>query len=452
PRSSSGPDTHRAATDRVASASTRTPSPASAAKRASLAGRAGGRGGRRPPPPPPPRPAIDARFDALAGEGFRVLALATRSVAARSVSGPEDERGLVFRGFLTFRDPPKEGALEAIANLAAHGCSVRIVSGDDRLVAAGIARGAGLHGPVLTGAEIDALDDAALADRVATTEVFAEVEPLHKERVVRAFRARGEVVGFLGDGINDVVALHAADVGISVDSAVDVAKRAAAVVLLDKSLAVVDEGVALGRRTFANTLKYVRVTISANFGNMLSLAAASAFLPFLPLLPRQILLLNFLSDIPALAIAGDDVDPEQLEHPSAWSIPAIRRFMVTFGLVSTAFDLLTFATLRLGFGARADLFRSGWFVESTLTELVAMLVLRTGRVAFRSRPGRGLLWASVGVAVVTAALPFTPLRGILGLVPLPGALLAGLAVLTAVYWGTNEALKARVGVDVRGSA
>ena len=256
------------------------------------------------------------------------------------------------------------------------------------------------------------------------------------------------MVGFLGDGINDVVALHAADVGISVDSAVDVAKRAAAVVLLDKSLAVVDEGVALGRQTFANTLKYVRVTISANFGNMLSLAAASAFLPFLPLLPRQILLLNFLSDIPALAIAGDAVDAEQLERPSAWSIPAIRRFMVAFGLLSAAFDVATFVTLRLGFGASADLFRAGWFVESTLTELVALLVLRTGRVAFRSRPGRGLLVASVGVAALTTALPFTPLRGPLGLVPLPFALLGALAALTAIYWGANEALKTRIPVSV----
>ena len=394
------------------------------------------------------RPAIDALFDGLAGRGFRVLALATRSFPARSLAGAQDERGLVFRGFLTFRDPPKEGALEAIASLAAHGCAVRVVTGDDRIVAMGVAAGAGLGGTVLTGAEIEALDDDALAERAAATEVFAEVDPLHKERIVRALRSRGEVVGFLGDGINDVVALHAADVGISVDSAVDVAKRAAAVVLLDKSLAVVDEGVALGRQTFANTLKYVRVTISANFGNMLSLAAASAFLPFLPLLPRQILLLNFLSDIPALAIAGDAVDAEQLERPSAWSIPAIRRFMVAFGLLSAAFDVATFVTLRLGFGASADLFRAGWFVESTLTELVALLVLRTGRVAFRSRPGRGLLVASVGVAALTTALPFTPLRGPLGLVPLPFALLGALAALTAIYWGANEALKTRIPVSV----
>ncbi|MFM8998686.1 MAG: magnesium-translocating P-type ATPase, partial [Actinomycetota bacterium] len=391
---------------------------------------------------------VEERFAALGDAGLRVLAVATRTTDEREVEGPEAERDLVLRGFLTFRDPAKPGALEAITRLADHGCSVRIVTGDARRVAAEVAGAVGLVGAVLTGAEIAELDDAALADRAAATAVFAEVEPLQKERIVRAFRERGEVVGFLGDGINDVVALHAADVGISVDSAVDVAKRAAAIVLLDKSLDVLDEGMLLGRRTFANTLKYVRVTISANFGNMLSLAAASAFLPFLPLLPRQILLLNFLSDIPGLAIAGDAVDPEQVERPSRWSIVGIRRFMIAFGLVSTAFDLATFATLRLGFGADATLFRSGWFVESTLTELVAMLVLRTWRPAFRSRPGRGLLWLSVGVAVVTATLPFSPLRGVLGLVGLPAGLLLALAALTAIYWGTNELLKARLRAGV----
>ena len=395
---------------------------------------------------------VDERLAALGDAGLRVLAVATRVTDEREVEGPDAERDLVLRGFLTFRDPAKPGAVEAISRLAGHGCSVRIVTGDDRRVAAGIAASVGLVGSVLTGGEIAGFDEAALVARVADTAVFAEVEPLQKERIVRAFRARGETVGFLGDGINDVVALHAADVGISVDSAVDVAKRAAAIVLLDKSLDVLDEGMLLGRRTFANTLKYVRVTISANFGNMLSLAAVSAFLPFLPLLPRQILLLNFLSDIPALAIAGDAVDPEQLEHPSRWSISGIRRFMIGFGLVSTLFDLLTFATLRFGFDASPALFRSGWFVESTLTELVAMLVLRTWRPAFRSRPGSGLLWSSVAVALVTAALPFSPFAGPLALVGLPATLLAALLGLTAVYVAANEIGKRMLGEDreVRG--
>jgi Mg2+-importing ATPase len=262
--------------------------------------------------------------------------------------------------------------------------------------------------------------------------------------LVKALRANGETVGFLGDGINDAAALHAADVGISVDTAVDVAKQAAAIVLLDKSLAVVADGVRLGRRTFANTLKYVRVTTSANFGNMLSMAAAAVFLPFLPLLPRQILLLNFLSDIPGTTIAADDVDAEQLAAPRAWDIRSIRRFMIVFGLISSVFDVLTFLTLRIVFDAGATLFRSGWFIESTATELAVMLVLRTARPFWRSRPGRALLATSLLIAVVTVALPYSPLAEPLGLVAVPAPVLGTLAALTVLYVGVNEAMKRRV--------
>jgi P-type Mg2+ transporter len=273
--------------------------------------------------------------------------------------------------------------------------------------------------------------------------VFAEVEPLHKERIVRALRQHHQVVGFLGDGINDAAALHAADVGISVDTAVDVARQAAAIVLLDKSLAVVADGVRLGRQTFANTLKYIRVTTSANFGNVLSMAVAAGFLPFLPLLPRQILLLNFLSDIPGVTIAGDLVDPEQVQRPRAWDLRSIRTFMVVFGLLSSVFDILTFAVLRLGFGAGATLFRSGWFIESTVTELAVMLVLRTNRPFYRSRPGRGLLWSSIAIAAITLALPYSPLAGPLGLTAVPAEVLAILVGLTALYVIANEAAKRR---------
>jgi Mg2+-importing ATPase len=274
--------------------------------------------------------------------------------------------------------------------------------------------------------------------------VFAEVAPSHKERIVRALRAAGETVGFLGDGINDAPALHAADVGISVDTAVDVAKQSAAIVLLDKSLAVVADGVRLGRQTFANTLKYVRVTTSANFGNMLSMAAAAAFLPFLPLLPRQILLLNFLSDIPGTTIAADTVDPEQLARPRAWDIRSIRTFMIVFGLVSSVFDGLTFLALRLGFDAGAALFRSGWFIESTATELAVMLVLRTSRPFWRSRPGHALVVTSVAVAAITVALPYTPLADPLGFVPVPLRVLGTLAALTVIYVVANEIAKRRL--------
>jgi Mg2+-importing ATPase len=390
------------------------------------------------------RAGLERRFASLSGAGYRVLAVASRSLARARLAGAAEETGMTLRGLLAFLDPPKPGAAEAIRRLAGQAVSVRLVTGDNRLVAAKVAADVGLQADrLLTGTEIDRLDDTALAGRAAGTAVFAEAEPLHKERIVRALQDRRQVVGFLGDGINDAAALHAADVGISVDTAVDVAKQSAAIVLLDKSLAVVADGVRLGRQTFANTLKYVRVTTSANFGNMLSMAAAAGLLPFLPLLPRQILLLNFLSDIPAMTIAGDAVDPEQLQRPRAWNLRSVRQFMIVFGLLSSAFDLVTFLALRLGFDAGAALFRSGWFIESTVTELAVMLVLRTNRPFYRSRPGRALLLTSVAVAAITVLLPYGPLAGPLGLVAVPAPVLAALAGLTACYVIANEAVKRR---------
>jgi Mg2+-importing ATPase len=385
------------------------------------------------------------RFAALSAAGHRVLGLAVRELPGRQGVTAADESAMTLVGLLVFADPAKDGAPEAVRELAGLGVSVRLVTGDNALVAGQVARAVGLRADnAMTGAECDAIDDAALARAVADVEVFAEFDPLHKERLVSALRAGGETVGFLGDGINDAAALHAADVGISVDTAVDVAKQAAAIVLLDKSLDVIADGVRLGRQTFANTLKYVRVTTSANFGNMLSMAGAAAFLPFLPLLPRQILLLNFLSDIPGTTIAADQVDPEQLETPRAWDIPGIRRFMVVFGLVSSAFDIATFLVLRLGFHADAELFRSAWFIESTATELAVMLVLRTARPFWRSRPGRALLLTSAVVALVTVVLPYSPLASTLGLTGPPLRLLAVLAGLTALYVAVNELVKRHV--------
>lgn len=390
---------------------------------------------------------LESRLADLGARGLRVLALATRSDGRRTVAGPDDERDLVFRGWLVFRDPVKEGAAEEVASLRASGCAIRIVTGDDRTVARAIAVDVGLAADrVVAGDELAAMDDVALRDAVDAIEVFAEVDPLQKDRIIRALQARGEVVGFLGDGINDVVALHRADVGISVDSAVDVAKRAAAIVLLEPSLAALDVGIRLGRRTFANTLKYVRVTISANFGNMISLAAASLFLPFLPLLPRQILLLNLLSDVPALTISSDRVDPEQTVRPAIWSIGGIRRAMVVFGLISAVFDLAAFVVMRAGFGAGAREFQSGWFIASTLTEVVALLVLRTARPWFRSRTSPALLWTSLGAAAVTIALPYSALAAGLELVPVPLAMLTSLVGVTVAYGVVNELLKRRLGV------
>jgi Mg2+-importing ATPase len=390
------------------------------------------------------RSAIEARYQSLSAEGLRVLGLASRDLPAAKELRPADEADLVFRGFLTFLDPPKTDAKATLADLAASGISVRMITGDNRLVAAKVAAMVGLDpASALTGSEIGALDDATLAARAGTTAIFAEVEPMAKERIIRALRASGQVVGYLGDGINDAPALHAADVGISVESAVDVAKEAAAIVLLDKDLRVLLDGVRQGRRTFANTMKYVFTTTSANFGNMLSMAIAAATLPFLPLLASQILLINFLTDFPSTTIATDEVDPEQLEQPHSWDIAFVRRFMLVFGAISSIFDLATFAVLRIGFGADATTFRSGWFLESVATELAVLFVLRTRRSFFRSRPSRLLLLSSIAVGLLTLVIPYSPVAATLGLDGPALPLLLMLAAITALYVATTEVAKRR---------
>ncbi|HSB85086.1 MAG TPA: magnesium-translocating P-type ATPase [Ilumatobacteraceae bacterium] len=384
---------------------------------------------------------VDALFRDLAGRGFRVLAVATRSLPrAASTLTAEDEHELTLVGLLTFADPPKPGVGATIARLIAAGVTVRMITGDNRHAAAHIASAVGLEtGLMISGEDLDRLSDDDLTEGLEQATVFAEVEPAHKERIIRALSRAGHSVGFLGDGINDATALRAADVGISVDTAVDVAKESAAIVLLDKDLDVLLEGIRRGRQSFANTLKYVFVTTSANFGNMVSMAGATVILPFLPLLPRQILLLNFVSDIPGTTIASDTVDPEQLDRPTHWNIRFIRNFMIVFGLISSVFDYLTFAVLRLGFHADAELFRTGWFLVSVATELLVMLVLRTRRPFLRSRPGNALLVSSALIATLTVTMPFTFAAGDLGfrspsvsiLVALAGVL-AGYLVLTEI--------------------
>jgi Mg2+-importing ATPase len=317
-----------------------------------------------------------------------------------------------------------------------------MITGDNRHAAIHIATAVGLDtSAVISGEDLDRLSDDELTGHVAETAVFAEVDPAHKERIVRALSRAGHSVGFLGDGINDSLALRAADVGISVDTAVDVAKESAAIVLLNKDLDVLLEGIRRGRQSFANTLKYVFVTTSANFGNMVSMAGATLILPFLPLLPRQILLLNFLSDIPGTTIASDAVDAEQLDRPTHWNIRFIRNFMVVFGLISSIFDYLTFAVLRLGFHADADLFRTGWFLVSVATELLVMLVLRTRRPFLRSRPGTALLTSSALIATVTVVTPFTFAAADLGFQAPSIAILATLAAVLTGYVVTTEIAK-----------
>ena len=386
--------------------------------------------------------ALRARFEQLSSAGFRVLGVARRAVAGDAPFTADDERGLDFAGFLTFSDPPKPGAREAIERLRALGVSVRLITGDNRLAARHIAGLMDLRlDGALVGSELATMDEDALIARVAETEVFAEVTPVDKERIVKALSLAGHTVGFLGDGINDTPALHVADVGISVDSAVDVAKQTADIVLLSKDLGVLGDGIEAGRSVFANTLKYVYVTTSANFGNMLSMAAAAAFLPFLPLLPTQILLLNFMSDIPGTTIATDRVDVEQLNRPRRWNVHQVRNFMIVFGLISTVFDLLTFATLRVGFSVSAVDFRSAWFIESTATELAVMLVLRTRRSCFRSRPSTALLISSALVLVATFALPYSPLAAPLGLDGPSPAVVAALLAIVVGYVVVTETLK-----------
>jgi Mg2+-importing ATPase len=386
---------------------------------------------------------IRRRYEEWSGQGFRVLGVAVRrDDPAGRLCTRAGEHDLTFVGFLLFFDPPKPGVRETIADLAQQGVQLKIITGDNRLVALHTAEAVGLRVTgVLTGHQLDELHDEALWQAVEGTNLFVEVDPNQKERIILALKKREHVVGFMGDGINDAPALHAADVGISVDQAVDVAKEAADFVLLERDLAVLHQGIVLGRTTFANTLKYVFITTSANFGNMFSMAGASLFLPFLPMLPMQILLTNFLTDFPAMTIASDSVDRELIERPRRWDVKFIRNFMVTFGLVSSVFDYLTFGTLLLILRATADQFRTGWFLESVLTELLILLVIRTRRPFFKSRPGRYLLISALIVAGVTVVLPYSPLSGLLGFTPLPISLLLVLGGITVFYIATSEMAK-----------
>lgn len=385
------------------------------------------------------------RFETLSADGYRVLGIARRHYAAASwptTLAADDEADLEFVGFLCFADPAKADAAGAIAELAELGVVTKLITGDNRHAARHAATSVGISTTVmLTGEQVAALTDVELGERVGDTSLFAEIEPLQKERIVNALRRAGHSVGYLGDGINDAPSLRAADVGISVDTAVDIAKHSASVVLMEKDLAVLAEGIRQGRRVFANTLKYVQVTLSANFGNMVSMAAAAAFLPFLPLLPRQILLLNFMSDIPGTMIAGDRVDPEAVVDPHGWDIGRLRSFMVVFGLISSVFDITTFVVMRAAFAASATVFHTGWFIESTATELAVMLILRTRRPFYRSRPGRALLITTGLVAVTTVALPYSPLAADLGLVGLPKGLIVALAAITVGYVVATEMAK-----------
>jgi len=369
----------------------------------------------------------------LEKEGFRVLGIAWREVPAdhpHAVIG--DEAELVFAGFAAFLDPPKESAGSALAALQESGISVKIVTGDSELVTQHVC--GQLNIPVigiLTGKEMAAMDDTALRVRVEKANLFCRVNPAQKERVILALKARGHVVGYLGDGINDAPSLHAADVGLSVDSAVDVAKEAADMILLDHDLHVLHDGVLEGRRTFGNIMKYIMMGTSSNFGNMFSMAGAALFLPFLPMLPTQILLNNVLYDLSEVPIPLDEVDPEELRKPRIMDMSFIRNFMLMIGPISSAFDFLTFYVMISVLNADEKLFQTGWFVESLCTQVLVIFVIRTRGNPFKSRPHPVLVATSLAIALIGAVLPFTPVGSYFGMVPPPARfyfILGGMAL------------------------
>ncbi len=391
--------------------------------------------------PPTAAAVLNAQFH----HGGRVVAVASRrapELAEVSELSIADEHDFELTGFAVFLDQPKTSAAAALARLATLGITVRVVTGDNPLVAEYVCDALGLGGgATLTGEDIDALDDDALVAKLASTRVFARVDPEQKTRIIRMHRRAGADVAYLGDGVNDAVALHTADVGISVDTATDVARDAADIVLLEKDLNVLADGVVEGRRIFSNTIKYVLMGTSSNFGNMFSAAAASAFLKFLPMLPSQILLNNLLYDASQMAIPTDRVDEEQLARPSHWDIGFIRRFMIFFGPISSLFDFATFAVMLHGFHAGPGLFRAGWFVESLATQSMVIFVIRTRKAFWRSRPGRLVVATTLTVVAVGALLPLSPLAKELGFDHLPLRFFAALTAMVAVYLGLVELAK-----------
>ncbi len=387
--------------------------------------------------------------DRASSDGFRLVGVASRELdpAETSVAGLTDapalERDLVFEGVILFSDPPKPGVKETIARLAEQGVELKVVTGDNELVARHVAEEVGLHVKgVLTGQQMRGLTPSALVARARRTTIFARVDPDQKLQVIRALQTSGSVVGYLGDGINDAPSLHVADVGISVDNATDVARSAADIILLEPSLAAISQGVTEGRRTFANTLKYIRMGTSSNFGNMLSMAGAAFLLPFLPMTPGQILLNNLIYDASQAALPTDNVDPEVELEPARWDVHAIERFMLIFGPVSSVFDFATFGLLLLVLGLNEESFHTGWFVESLFSQILVVLVIRTRRSPFwRSRPSPQLVVAIVIALAVTTILPISPLGPVLGFTPLPLVFWPLLAAIVAAYLALVEVMK-----------
>jgi len=385
---------------------------------------------------------IEQKFEELSQKGLRTLGLAYKDMDQQKTIKKEQETGMTFLGFLAFYDPPKPDIAKTIDSMEKLGISLKIITGDNKFVAASISQEIGLESSrILTGSEIARMDKETLIKKVNDTDVFAEIEPDQKEHIIIAFKNCEKVVGYLGDGINDASALHAADVGISVDSAADVAKEAADIVLMEKSLNALVEGIKGGRKTFANTLKYVFMATSANFGNMFSMAGASLFLPFLPLLPTQVLLINLLTDFPEMTIATDSVDKELVENPRRWNVDFIRRFMIVFGITSSVFDYMTFGILLFIFPGMVEQFRTGWFIESVISASMIVLVIRSRRPFFKSKPGKYLLAATLFIGIVTLCFPLTPFAAPFGFKPLPISIILLIGVIIGIYILTAEIVK-----------
>lgn len=370
----------------------------------------------------------------LSAQGFRVLAVASRVVAAQPAYQISDEQHLVLAGFVTFADPPLPDAAAALQALARDGVQVKILTGDNELVTRHVCTQVGLPADSLVlGRDVDRISDMALGPIAESTQVFARVSPVQKNRIIQALKRRHHVVGFLGDGINDAPSLHAADVGISVTSATDVARDAADIVLLERGLPVLHQGILEGRKAFGNVIKFLLMGTSSNFGNMFSMAGAFLFLPFLPMLPTQILLNNFLYSLAQVTIPTDQVDPGFIQKPRHWDISLIRNFMIVIGPLSSLFDFLTFFLMLSVFHANAALFHTGWFVESLATQTLVLFVIRTASNPLRSRPSRPLVITACLIVIVGLVLPFTPFAPSLGFVPLPGLYFLFLALMTLAY-------------------
>jgi P-type Mg2+ transporter len=389
----------------------------------------------------------NATFRALCHDGYRALGIAYRDVSAEKQDHftYADERDLIFLGFGAFLDPPKKSATATLHALRRDRVEVKVLTGDNEIVTRKICEEVGLEvRGVITGENLEKVSDEALPRVAQDHTLFARVTPDQKRRIIAALQASGRAVGYLGDGINDAPALRTADVGLSVDSAVDVAREAADLILLRKSLHVVHDGIIEGRRTFANIMKYILMGTSSNFGNMFSMAGASLFLPFLPMLPSQILLNNLLYDASQVTIPGDRVDQDQLQSPRKWSVAVIRRYMIWMGLVSSIFDFLTFGVLIFGFKAGPELFRTGWFIESLATQTLVILIIRTRGIPWRSRPSRALVFSTTAAVAAGVILPFTPLAGVLGFARPSLFLLAMITLMVILYLAMAEVVKRRL--------